>query len=346
MSRVGPATDSGGAPEQERFIPGWVRGQSLDIEHLTRYRWAAQFAAGRSVLDAGCGEGHGAVVLADAGAREVVGVDVSESVVEAAAAEMPDRVRLEAGNLRALAYPDGAFDLVVCLGAPFEDAADLGRLVDELGRLLADDGLLVVSTPGPDVDAPGCPGREELARTLSVVLPHARVFRQATLLGAAIVPDDGDGDELSRAEISSAGEADPGQPTGWIAVAGRSSPPEPRSRLGVTSRLEFDRWLAALEAAEDRARRSAERVSELREQLQERQQLQGQLLEAEQRAAAVPDLELRLRELRAELGARDRELQLLNERLAGAEQALRGVTSSTSWRITRPLRAFKGTFGR
>jgi 2-polyprenyl-3-methyl-5-hydroxy-6-metoxy-1,4-benzoquinol methylase len=45
--------------------------------HLSIYDFARPFAAGRHVLDAGCGTGYGSFFLASYGASEVTAVDAS-----------------------------------------------------------------------------------------------------------------------------------------------------------------------------------------------------------------------------------------------------------------------------
>ena len=69
-------------PTGERLVPDAQRDQLIYAEHLARYFLASQLAAGRRVLDAGCGEGYGTALLAAAGAASVVGVDVDEPTIE------------------------------------------------------------------------------------------------------------------------------------------------------------------------------------------------------------------------------------------------------------------------
>ena len=86
----------------ERFVPDRDRGRLIEAEHVSRYRWAAQIAAGRTVLDAGCGTAYGCALLAEAGAREVVGVDRAADVLAAVAGDLPETVTLQTGDLNAL----------------------------------------------------------------------------------------------------------------------------------------------------------------------------------------------------------------------------------------------------
>ena len=69
-----PALDFTG----ERFTPECVR--EIWYEHWARYAFALEFAQGKRVLDAACGEGFGSALLART-AREVTGVDISAQAV-------------------------------------------------------------------------------------------------------------------------------------------------------------------------------------------------------------------------------------------------------------------------
>src|SRR5205823_5939850 len=68
----------------ERCVP-WTREPAIVYEHFHRYLWAAAMLDGRTVLDAGSGEGFGAAILARRAAA-VTGVDVDERAVEHAQA--------------------------------------------------------------------------------------------------------------------------------------------------------------------------------------------------------------------------------------------------------------------
>ena len=78
-----------------------MREELLAAEHLARYEWAAALAPGRRVLDAGCGTGYGAHILAAAGAAHVTGVDTAGAVIEAARSHETDRGRVRPGRHRA-----------------------------------------------------------------------------------------------------------------------------------------------------------------------------------------------------------------------------------------------------
>jgi SAM-dependent methyltransferase len=129
----------------ERFVPDKQHGQLVHAEHLVRYRLAGQLAPSRRVLDAACGEGYGTALLAAAGARSATGVDIDSSSVEHAR-KRHSGPEFVAADVRALPFGDGAFDLVVCFET-IEHVADQEAVLEELRRVMAADGLLLVSTP-------------------------------------------------------------------------------------------------------------------------------------------------------------------------------------------------------
>ena len=131
--------------EIERVVPG-KSPPFLLLEHLVRYRFAASFASGHRVLDVGCGTGYGAAILAEK-ARLVVAIDNSHAAVEYAHQNY-SRANLYYGvaDCRGLPFPDRCFDLTV-LFEVIEHFREQSRCLTEIRRVLATDGILVLSTP-------------------------------------------------------------------------------------------------------------------------------------------------------------------------------------------------------
>lgn len=127
----------------ERVIPGEVE-VDLWNEHVSRYTFAAQFASGRRVLDIGCGTGYGAAELSRH-AISVTGIDISPDAVAYARQHYP-YLQLTAASAASLPLQSCAFQLVTAFEV-IEHLEDWQSLVREAHRVLADDGILVISTP-------------------------------------------------------------------------------------------------------------------------------------------------------------------------------------------------------
>ena len=95
----------------ERTVPGVAEENYWFRRHEVVYRRLAGRCAGRDVLEAGCGEGYGADLIADV-AGSVIGLDYDELTVAHVRARYP-RVDVRHGNLAALPLPDGSVDVVV-----------------------------------------------------------------------------------------------------------------------------------------------------------------------------------------------------------------------------------------
>jgi SAM-dependent methyltransferase len=141
--------------EEERFCPNgfappWVRHQ-----HLERYRWAAQFVAGKRVLDAACGTGYGTAILANAGATIVDGFDGSpEAVAIAKTSWKLSNVCFAVANAEHLPVSDASYDFYVSFET-IEHVENDDALLTEATRVLRPGGTLLLSTPNRDLLDPG-----------------------------------------------------------------------------------------------------------------------------------------------------------------------------------------------
>lgn len=130
----------------ERFTPECVR--EIWYEHMHRYAFAQPLARGLRVLDAACGEGYGAALLAVA-ASQVLALDISAEAVTHARARYGQvaNLRFDVADCTDLtALPSGSFDLITSFET-LEHVEAQERMLDGFARLLAPDGLLLVSTP-------------------------------------------------------------------------------------------------------------------------------------------------------------------------------------------------------
>jgi ubiquinone/menaquinone biosynthesis C-methylase UbiE len=129
----------------ERVIPGSVNAD-LWAEHLARYTFAAQFAAGKRVLDAGCGTGYGCTELAPE-AQLVAGIDVApDALAYARQHSAKPNVRYAQASAAAIPFNTASFQLITAFEV-IEHLTDWRALLAEARRVLDADGLFLVSTP-------------------------------------------------------------------------------------------------------------------------------------------------------------------------------------------------------
>jgi O-antigen biosynthesis protein len=124
-------------------------------EHLARYALATRYTTGKHVLDAACGAGYGSLMMLQAGARSVVGVDISEECIRnAKRAYSREDIDFITCDILKLDAADASFDVIVSFET-IEHIADGAAWIRETARLLKDGGLFIVSTPNRYVTNPG-----------------------------------------------------------------------------------------------------------------------------------------------------------------------------------------------
>ena len=182
----------------ERVIPG--QGDAdLFNEHRARYWFARRCAAGKSVLDAACGTGYGAALLAET-AQSVVGVDIARDAVAYARRHFGSpKIRYAQADCLALPFPAARFDLIVAFEI-IEHLENPAAFLAELRRVLSPAGLLILSTPNRlyYTDDRGeinpfhrrefsCPEFEEILRPL---FAHRAILFENHVAGLAVTAPD------------------------------------------------------------------------------------------------------------------------------------------------------------
>lgn len=127
----------------ERVAPGYFP-EGIVREHEARYRWAARYVAGKTVLDVGCGTAYGCSLLADSGARNVTGVDIALPALEHG--KQSGISGLVCGNILQLPFGPLTFEVVTCFEV-IEHIVEQLALLQEITRLLTRGGIVVLSTP-------------------------------------------------------------------------------------------------------------------------------------------------------------------------------------------------------
>jgi SAM-dependent methyltransferase len=136
----------------ERTVPGLAEENYWFRRHEVVYRRLTQRCVDRDVLEAGCGEGYGADLIAEH-ANRVIGLDYDEQTVAHVRARYP-RIDMRHGNLAELPLAAGAVDVVVNFQV-IEHLWDQGQFVTECRRVLRPGGVLLMSTPNRITFSPG-----------------------------------------------------------------------------------------------------------------------------------------------------------------------------------------------
>lgn len=113
---------------------------------------------GKRAIDLGCGFGWFARWAAEQGAARVVGIDLSENMIERARRDTTDaRVEYLIANLETLGLPEAAYDFAYSSLA-FHYVEDFGRLMRTVHRALVPGARFVFTIEHPIYMAPANPG--------------------------------------------------------------------------------------------------------------------------------------------------------------------------------------------
>lgn len=133
-------------------MPGIAEENYWFRRHEAAYLRLLPYCRDKVVLEAGCGEGYGADLLAEH-ARTVVGLDYDELTTRHVARKYP-RVRMLRGNLVMLPFAGGSIDVVANLQV-IEHLWEQERFLAECLRVLRPGGRLLVTTPNRITFSPG-----------------------------------------------------------------------------------------------------------------------------------------------------------------------------------------------
>jgi SAM-dependent methyltransferase len=128
--------------------------------HMARYQFALPYVQGKRVLDAGSGNGYGAALLKAQGkAAKVVSIDVDEASINHARECFGSLgVEYVLHDCEKLEELKAQFDVIIS----FENIEHLQHpeaFVFGAANVLADDGVMVISTPDRDSTPPFVSGR-------------------------------------------------------------------------------------------------------------------------------------------------------------------------------------------
>lgn len=136
----------------ERTVPGIAEENYWFRRHEAAYLTLSSYCRDAVVLEAGCGEGYGADLLARA-AKTVIGLDYDVLTTEHVARKYPD-VRMLRGNLVMLPFAGETVDVVANLQV-IEHLWEQERFLAECLRVLRPGGRLLITTPNRITFSPG-----------------------------------------------------------------------------------------------------------------------------------------------------------------------------------------------
>ncbi len=138
-------------PEMEGRQARWyarTRGSATQMEVFRRQaaRLTADLPSGGAVLEVAPGPGYQAIEIARTGTLRVTGLDISHTMVEIAregARAAGVSVGFRQGDVTAMPFERGVFDLIVCQAA-FKNFKQPVKALDEMHRVLRPGGLAVI----------------------------------------------------------------------------------------------------------------------------------------------------------------------------------------------------------
>ncbi|MEZ5333451.1 MAG: methyltransferase domain-containing protein [Thermoanaerobaculia bacterium] len=308
----------------ERMVPGRV-DPDLELEHVSRYHFAARLAAERSVLDLASGAGYGSGILAAASARRVVGLDLALDATAYARREYRSGPAFLAADCLRLPFRRGSFDLVVAFEV-LEHVSDPATLLREAARVVRSDGLVVLSTPERDAyseSRQGVPNpfhvhefaAGELSDLLAETFESCRLFAQTRAEGAFFEPVGGSAQR--RADL---GEGRAERSAFLLALCGSAAVVERAAGHSYFHPGDLDsihrrdaRIQQLQEEVEERSRWGRRLTAEAEDGARRIRELQDEL---EERTRWARDLEGRVEQARSQTDHLDRELELLREQAA------------------------------
>ncbi len=134
----------------------WVRNKPRSLSDFTGRPPTFELLGniqGKSILDLGCGEGYPARTMKQMGAAKIVGVDLSQEMVNRAIEQEkknPLGIEYSQGDVRDLKFSSESFDLVTAIFVfNYINIADMKKVMKEALRVLKNGGAFVFSVPHP-----------------------------------------------------------------------------------------------------------------------------------------------------------------------------------------------------
>ncbi len=231
---------------QERYVPGtWSK--VAEYEHVPRYALASTFVEKKRVLDFGCGTGYGAAMLAHT-ATSVCGLDIdTDAIAWAQSQHREARINFHQSSTFGDNLPSSSFDVATCFEMiEHVDHASQIRTISSIARLLTRDGILIISTPNPEVtQLYGVNpyhlremSREEFSALLAPHFKFVQILDQYAHPGVFFSAED-DRFASSAAPMDRAADPTRLSPLAFVAICGKSAGSKTLGRFFYDGRSDF-----------------------------------------------------------------------------------------------------------
>ena len=138
----------------EFFVPG-ATDERIAKDHMERYKFAANYSSGKSVLDIACGVGYSSEIFIQNQALSYDGVDINDELVEFASLNYKsNNVNYHLGDICKFDIKK-QFDLITCFET-IEHVEDYKGAIKNLYKLLNPGGKLLISSPNRIITSPNC----------------------------------------------------------------------------------------------------------------------------------------------------------------------------------------------
>lgn len=212
-------------------------------EHFIRYELVKPFVSNKIVLDIASGSGYGADMLAQAGAKKVVGIDIDEgAITEAQKRYGSNQIEFKVGKkiegAEKLDINDKSIEVIACFET-IEHIEDYKAFLQELTRVLTAEGVAFISTPNRDVFGQKNPfhikefTKQEFIDELQAYFKYVTILEQSNGL-ASVIGSSGQGKVFVQGKSN--------QPLYFIAVCSQREITEKFDSVASINVTALKRW--------------------------------------------------------------------------------------------------------
>jgi ubiquinone/menaquinone biosynthesis C-methylase UbiE len=142
-------TDKKSIQEYNKNFKEWLEKKGIVHSHIEKPAMYSALGSvrGKTILCLGCGAGEECAYIKSLGAKRVVGIDISKSLIETAKKNFPD-IEFEVMDMEKLNFAKSFFDLVYS-SLVLHYVEDWTKTLNKIRRVLKKDKIFLFSTHNP-----------------------------------------------------------------------------------------------------------------------------------------------------------------------------------------------------